>query len=62
MTQPAPDERRVRYLLITNGVGPDADEQLPALPPGNLPPGYEPTPDGKPWSWDDYFAGLPVIE
>jgi len=60
-TDPAPDERRVRYLLITNGVGPDADEQLPALPPGDhLPPGYEPAP--TPWSWADYFAGLPVIE
>ncbi|MFZ3569942.1 hypothetical protein ACOKM5_23330 [Streptomyces sp. BH097] len=61
MTQPAPDERRVRYLLRRAGVGPDADEQpLPTLPPGGLPPGYEPAP--APWSWDAYFAGLPVIE
>ncbi|MFZ3558145.1 hypothetical protein [Streptomyces sp. BH055] len=61
MSEPAPDERRVRYLLIVNGVGPDADEQLPDLPPGDLPHGYEPAP-AEPWSWDAYFAGLPVTE
>ncbi|MFI5664613.1 hypothetical protein [Streptomyces sp. NPDC051684] len=41
----------------------NADEQLPALPPGDdLPPGYEPAPAHEPWSWADYFAGHPVIE
>lgn len=60
MSSPAPDERRVRHLLITSGVGPDAEQLLPALPPGDhLPPGYEPTPT-EPWSWDAYFAGHPV--
>lgn len=60
MSTPAPDERRVRHLLIVNGVGPDAEQQLPALPPGDLPDGYEPAPDAG-WSWADYFAGLPPL-
>lgn len=61
MTAPAPDERRVRHLLVTSGVGPDAEQQLPALPPGDLPSGYEPA-GICPWSWDAYFAGLPTTE
>lgn len=60
MTAPAPDERRVRHLLVTSGVGPDAEQLLPTLPPGDLPRGYEPAPAA--WSWLDYFAGLPPIE
>ncbi|WP_371528393.1 hypothetical protein OG302_22385 [Streptomyces sp. NBC_01283] len=56
----APDEHRVRHLLLVNGVGPDAEQLLPTLPPGDLPPGYEPAP--APWLWDAYFAGHPPIE
>ncbi|WP_420034684.1 hypothetical protein ACN2WE_21390 [Streptomyces sp. cg28] len=54
---PEADERRVRHLLVTAGVGPDAEQLLPALP-ATLPPGYEPAA----WSWDAYFAGHPVHE
>lgn len=61
MTHPAPDERRVRHLLVKNGVGPDAEQLLPALPPSGLPHGYEPA-DLNPWSWDAYFAGIPTTE
>lgn len=62
MTQPAPDERRVRHLLVSNGVGPDADEQLPALPPSDdLPPGYAPAEEDA-WSWAAYFNGVSPIE
>lgn len=61
MTRPAPDERRVRHLLVKNGVGPDAEQLLPALPPDDLPPGYEPEP-AEPWSWAAYFAGRPTVE
>ncbi|WP_069885261.1 hypothetical protein [Streptomyces luteocolor] len=58
----APDERRVRHLLLINGVGPDAQPQLPKLPPGALPRGFEPAPTGPSWSWDAYFAGHPPTE
>lgn len=61
MTHPAPDERRVRHLLVKNGVGPDAEQLLPALPPNGLPRGFEPA-DITRWSWDAYFAGLPTTE
>lgn len=61
MTHPAPDERRVRHLLVKSGVGPAAEQLLPALPPGDLPPGYEPA-AAEPWSWGAYFAGLPTAE
>ncbi|WP_425832609.1 hypothetical protein [Streptomyces fractus] len=42
MTQPAPDERRIRHLLRRAGVGPDAEP--PPLPdaPEYLPEGFEP--------------------
>lgn len=57
-TRPGPDELRVRDILRTRGVGPDADEpDLPAEP-DQLPDGYQQAPADDPdaW-WDRLYAG-----
>ncbi|WP_327671852.1 MULTISPECIES: hypothetical protein [unclassified Streptomyces] len=41
MTNPEPDEADLA-----------PSDELPALPPGDLPPGYRPAA----WSWPAYFA------
>jgi hypothetical protein len=45
-TQPGADELRLRELLRQRGVGPDAE--LPPMPPGPPPSGFDPGPDPDP--------------
>ncbi len=48
-TQPGADELRMRGILRKHGVGPDAE--LPPIPPGPPPSGFDPDPVPEPRPW-----------